>query len=66
MTNLIMFTLHMLNKEKASSIQHYQSVLSKKQKEYQQASVKSKVSQSQKCKELEDKIELVNVQIACE
>lgn len=42
--------------EKASSIQHYQSVLSKKQKEYQQAIEKSKISQSHKCKELEDKI----------
>lgn len=61
-----MFSFHVVNKEKTSSIQHYQSVLSKKQKEYQQTMEKSKVSQSHKCKELEDNIEVVSMKISYE
>ncbi|XP_051983885.1 coiled-coil domain-containing protein 18-like isoform X1 [Xyrauchen texanus] len=49
--------------EKASSIQHYQSVLNKKQREYQQTIEKSKTAQSHICKEMEDRIELLQLSL---
>ncbi|TRY87533.1 hypothetical protein DNTS_007090 [Danionella cerebrum] len=50
--------------EKSSSIQHYQSVLNKKQRECQQSIEKVKTAQSHKCKELEDRIELLLLSLA--
>ncbi|XP_051555297.1 coiled-coil domain-containing protein 18-like isoform X2 [Myxocyprinus asiaticus] len=49
--------------EKASRIQHYQSVLNKKQREYQQTIDKSKTAQSHKCKEMEDRIEVLQLSL---
>lgn len=50
--------------EKTSSIQHYQSVLNKKQREYQQTVDKVKLAQSHKCKELEDEREVLQLSLA--
>ncbi|XP_056329051.1 coiled-coil domain-containing protein 18 [Danio aesculapii] len=50
--------------EKTSSIQHYQSVLNKKQREYQQTVDKVKAEQSHKCKELEDEREVLQLSLA--
>lgn len=47
--------------EKASSIQHYQSVMTKKQREFQQALEKCKKAHSEQNKELQDRVEVVCV-----
>ncbi|KAI4894106.1 hypothetical protein NFI96_020168, partial [Prochilodus magdalenae] len=47
--------------ERDSSIHHYQSVLSKRQREHQQALEKSKLAEENKSKDLEDRIEVLGI-----
>ncbi|XP_027013980.2 coiled-coil domain-containing protein 18 [Tachysurus fulvidraco] len=50
--------------EKESSIHHYQSLLKKRQKEYQQALETSKVAETHRCRELEDRMEVLQLSLA--
>ncbi|XP_053507325.1 coiled-coil domain-containing protein 18 isoform X1 [Ictalurus furcatus] len=43
--------------EKDGSIHHYQSLLKKRQREYQQAAETSKMAETHRCRELEDRME---------
>ncbi|KAM9440276.1 coiled-coil domain-containing protein 18 isoform 1-T1 [Clarias gariepinus] len=50
--------------EKESSIHHYQSLLKKKQREYQQALETSRMSETHRCRELEDSMEVLQLSLA--
>lgn len=57
--------LFLSSQEKASAIQHYQSVMTKKQRDFQQALDKSKKARADQCKELQDRVELVSIVFVC-
>ncbi|XP_026802124.3 coiled-coil domain-containing protein 18 isoform X2 [Pangasianodon hypophthalmus] len=50
--------------EKDSSIHHYQSLLKKRQREYQQAMETSKMAETHRCRELEDRMEVLQLSLA--
>ncbi|XP_046731837.1 coiled-coil domain-containing protein 18 isoform X2 [Silurus meridionalis] len=50
--------------EKDSSIHHYQSLLKKKQREHQQALETSKMAEAHRCRELEDRMEVLQLSLA--
>ncbi|XP_028974833.2 coiled-coil domain-containing protein 18 isoform X1 [Esox lucius] len=49
--------------EKASSIQHYQSVMTKKQRDFQQALDKCRKDRSDQCRELQDRVEVLQLSL---
>lgn len=64
-TNLCLHCLHCIfghfkSQEKNNTIQHYQSLLTKKQREYQQSLEKMNKCQSQQFTEQQHRVELVN------
>ncbi|XP_060762488.1 coiled-coil domain-containing protein 18 isoform X2 [Neoarius graeffei] len=55
---------HTCTLEKESSIHHYQSLLKKRQREYQQAMETSKMAETHRCRELEDSVGVLQLSLA--